>query len=159
MYTSEPSGICTQVGTSYSRPDQTLKPAEIVLTVNYGLHCHDLMMYTTLGCVVILAVLTIVLLVRRQFPGLRAPNLPPGMSNIINGKDARLTIFIGPPCLPIIGNLHQMPKTGAHLKYIHSYPLYIHCSKITISAQVHRMGIHLWSYFLIENGTTNCGSS
>lgn len=54
------------------------------------------MMYTTLACVVILAVLTIVLLVRRQFPGLRSPNLPPGMSNIINGKDARLTIFYRP---------------------------------------------------------------
>ena len=40
---------------------------------------YNAAMYTTFGCVVILVVFTIVLLVRRQFPGLRAPNLPPGV--------------------------------------------------------------------------------
>ncbi|KAJ5766759.1 uncharacterized protein N7511_004375 [Penicillium nucicola] len=57
-------------------------------------------MYAALGCALILAVFAILLLARGQFPGQRAPGLPPG-----------------PPCLPIIGNIHQIPRTGAHLKY------------------------------------------
>ncbi|KAI9926209.1 hypothetical protein MW887_004672 [Aspergillus wentii] len=57
-------------------------------------------MYSVLGCALILAALAIILFARGQFPGQRAPGLPPG-----------------PPCLPIIGNIHQIPKTGAHLKF------------------------------------------
>ncbi|KAI9371723.1 cytochrome P450 [Aspergillus egyptiacus] len=50
-------------------------------------------MYSTLVCAVVVTAVAIVLIVRRRFPGLR------------------------PPCLPIIGNLHQIPRTGAHLKF------------------------------------------
>lgn len=148
-------------GASRVRPDQTLKPAGLVLTVGLKVFfVYKQVMYTILGCVVVVTALAVLLLVRRQFPGLRAPNLPPGIVQLPPLMEVNLrliVLFTGPPCLPIIGNIHQMPKTGAHLKYSHAYSLYIHCSKITRCVQVYGMGIHLWPHFLTENGTTDCG--
>lgn len=53
------------------------------------------------------------------FVGRRDRNLPPGPSSKCElHYELYLTDLsnAGPPTLPIIGNLHQIPKKGAHLK-------------------------------------------
>lgn len=76
-------------------------------------------MYTgPIICLVVLAAITAVLFARRQFPGQRGFKLPPGAYRVFVLSDNLKPISVlGPPSLPIIGNLRQLPKTGAHLKY------------------------------------------
>lgn len=53
------------------------------------------------------------------FVGQRERNIPNGDTPVLNFCLCRAFINDrrpGPPTLPIIGNLHQMPKKGAHLK-------------------------------------------
>ena len=62
------------------------------------------------GCVLLLARLLTI--------GSRGKNYPPGMLiKIWDILSRNLTAFKGPPTLPIIGNLHQMPKKDIHLQY------------------------------------------
>ncbi|CZR65934.1 related to O-methylsterigmatocystin oxidoreductase [Phialocephala subalpina] len=53
--------------------------------------------------------------------GMRPKNYPPGICqkipNTIKVHDVDKIQFLGPPTLPIIGNLHQLPKKDIHLAY------------------------------------------
>lgn len=48
---------------------------------------------------ILLIILGVISWLRGAFPGSRGRGLPPG-----------------PPCVPIVGNALQVPKTGIHLK-------------------------------------------
>jgi hypothetical protein len=56
------------------------------------------------------------------FVGRRGRNLPDGESVASRGQNqrARADVTIkGPPTLPIIGNLHQLPKNKPYLQYVY----------------------------------------
>lgn len=62
----------------------------------------------------------------------------------IGSRDKRLPP--GPPTLPILGNLHLVPKTGLGLKYAQ-----VQLQKFTLMlmlAQVERMGPAIWRRLL-----------
>lgn len=83
-------------------------------------------MYTLLLCLVVLVVVLVVGGYLGKLPGTRGKNLPPGeychqhheYLHIIKRTCNAYQLMIGPPCLPIIGNLHQLPPAGVHLKYV-----------------------------------------
>jgi len=111
-------------------------------------------MYSALAFAVVVAIVALVLLVRRQFPGLRAPNLPPGrihpsipysvQADFMEGLHVFLSLEIStsyPKPAPISSNY-----TVAD----------IHIPELANSVQFHRMGRSIWPGILTQDGVPNC---
>lgn len=83
----------------------------LVTTLSCGLHCHEMLLPVSMdhltprqtlaaaGIAAALGIFLLLALTRYSSAGKRAKNFPPG-----------------PPCVPILGNLHQVPMTKAFVK-------------------------------------------
>jgi len=74
-------------------------------------------------------------------------HLPPGKYNLAGCFGCVRLTFLGPPTLPIIGNLHQYPKSEAHFQYDETlHALGIFLCLLTRLIQIHKMGKGIWSH-------------
>lgn len=99
--------------------------------------------YTTLGSMVPLLTVVLVLVYVFTVPGRRGNTLPPGMSLYYDyhlSPPGLLTNLAatGPPTVPVLGNLHQLPREKAFLKFAEWAKLYgeIYSLKIASNTMV-----------------------